>query len=767
MKICKFYLLIFWFSIGGMHGQYFNANISGVVLSDNQPLPFVNIIVQKSGMGCISDTIGKFFLQNIPPSSYTLTFSAIGYQKKDTLITLEPNQNLFLQIELLPQISTLEDVVLTGTMKEVSKLESVVPVEVYSANFFKANPTPSVFDALQNINGVRPQLNCNICNTGDIHINGLEGPYAMVTIDGMPIVSGLSTVYGLYGIPSAMIDRIEIVKGPASTLYGSEAVAGLINIITKKPTQGSSINAEIQATTWAELNTDFTAQFPINKNIHSLLGINYFNYSFPKDYNHDGFTDVTLQQRIALFNKWNVKRPFQRLTSWAARYLYEDRWGGEMTWNKNFRGTDSIYGESIFTHRWEIFGNYQLPTFEKIILQFSANGHYQNSYYGITPYFANQTINFVQMTWYKDWKNHQLLVGLATRYTYYDDNTPATQTFDTLTTPSNKPSKVFLPGLFVQDEITLHPQHKLLIGVRYDYHSVHKNILTPRLNYKWNSENLKNVLRLSLGNGYRVANIFTEDHAALTGARNVEFLENLKPETSWNTNLNFIKKFFLPNGTFIGADASVFYTYFTNKIIADYETDPNKIIYQNLAGYAISQGVSLNMEVSFPKYAKMLFGGTYLDVYSVQNNEKLPQLLTERFTAVWNLSINFFKERLIFHYTGNLYSPMRLPLLGNNDPRSPVSPWWSIQNLQCTYKTTKNLEFFIGIKNLLNWTPAKNVPFIIARASDPFDKSVVFDMNGQPIITPDNPYGLTFDPTYVYAPNQEIRAYFGLRYQWK
>src|SRR5690606_1361304 len=131
--------------------------------------------------------------------------------------------------------SALDEVVVSGTMKEVSKLDSPVPIEVYTSKFFKANPTPSLFDALQNINGVRPQLNCNVCNTGDIHINGLEGPYTMILIDRTPIVSGLSTVYGLSGIPQTIIDRVEIVKGPHSTLYGSEAVGGLINIITKRP----------------------------------------------------------------------------------------------------------------------------------------------------------------------------------------------------------------------------------------------------------------------------------------------------------------------------------------------------------------------------------------------------------------------------------------------------------------------------------------------------------------------------------------------------
>src|SRR5690606_12933343 len=125
-----------------------------------------------------------------------------------------------IRIVLQKDNRNLDEVVVSGTLREVSKLESPIPVEVYSAKFFRANPAPTIFESLQNINGVRPQVNCSVCNTGDIHINGLEGPYTMVLIDGMPIVSGLSTVYGLNGIPQALIERVEIVKGPASTLYG-------------------------------------------------------------------------------------------------------------------------------------------------------------------------------------------------------------------------------------------------------------------------------------------------------------------------------------------------------------------------------------------------------------------------------------------------------------------------------------------------------------------------------------------------------------------
>lgn len=374
--------------------------------------------------------------------------------------------------------NSLKEVVVTGTLKEVDRLESPVPVEVYTPTYFKKNPTPTIFDALQNVNGVRPQLNCNVCNTGDIHINGLEGPYTMVLIDGMPIVSSLSTVYGLSGIPNSLVERIEIVKGPASSLYGSEAVGGLINIITKNPQNAPLVSADVFGTSWQEYNADLGLKMKAGKKATALTGINYFNYNHIVDNNNDNFTDVTLQNRISVFQKWNIERKDSRLLSLAGRYFYEDRWGGDTRWTKEFRGGESIYGESIYTKRWEFIGNYQLPVKEKMLWAFSYNNHDQNSVYGNTSYLAKQKIAFSQLTWDKKVGRNDLLAGLALRYTFYDDNTPATTTADT-PNPQNNPDKIWLPGVFVQDEITLAEKHKVLLGFRYDYNSVHGNIFTP------------------------------------------------------------------------------------------------------------------------------------------------------------------------------------------------------------------------------------------------------------------------------------------------
>lgn len=754
-------LLLFLIWSFCVQSQY---SITGLVKdTKGVSLEFVNVYLPALKKGVATNNMGRFTISDIKEGNYTIVFTSVGYQKVEKTIAVNKSNNESLQVVMQETESSLGEFVVSGTMKEVSRLDSPIPVEVYTAKFFKANPTPSVFESMQNVNGVRPQLNCNVCNTGDIHMNGLEGPYTMVLIDGMPIVSGLSTVYGLTGIPQSLIERVEIVKGPASTLYGSEAVGGLINVITKKTENAPVVSVDAFTTSWRETNTDIGVKFDAGK-ASSLVGINHFAYNNPIDNNNDGFTDVTLQNRISIFNKWNFKRKSNKMFSLAGRYLYEDRWGGEINWNSNFRGGDSIYAESIYTNRWEFFGVYQLPLKEKINLSFSANGHAQNSVYGNTSFLANQYIGFGQLTWDKKvGKNHDFLIGGAYRYIYYDDNTPVTEKQGSFI-KVNTPSITHLPGLFAQDEITLTQQNKVLVGARYDYNSIHGGIVSPRINYKWNSKNKQNTLRVGVGNGYRVVNVFTEDHAALTGAREVEFTESLAPETSWNTNINFVKKILVLKDVYVGIDATAFYTYFNNKIIADYETDPNKIIYDNLKGFAESKGMALNIDISFMNGLKILAGTTLMDVFYKENGIKEDQILTEQVSGVWSVGYTFNKIRLAVDYTGNVYGPMRLPLLGELDDRPAYSPWFSIQNIQLTKKVKINWEIYGGVKNLLNYTPPANS---IARAFDPFDKQVTFDASGQAVSTANNPKGLTFDPSYVFAPNQGIRGFIGVRYTFK
>lgn len=645
----------------------------------------------------------------------------------------------------------IEEVVVTGTLKNMTKDKSPVPVEVYSAKFFEKKSSSCLLESVEMINGVRTQINCSVCNTADIHINGLEGPYTLVLIDGMPIVSSLSSVYGLSGIPNSMIDRVEVVKGPASSIYGSEAMGGIINVITKNPLKFPKLVADMSATTWGEHQTDLGLRLKLNDKIVGLLGINYFKISNKEDKNKDNFIDVAQQDRISVFNKWNIVRNKDRIANIALRYVYEDRYGGVQQWEKKYRGSNQIYGESIYTNRVEAIAHYQLPTKEKLLAQISYNYHNQNSFYGATSYAAHQSTFFTQIYWDKKWRDSDILLGVAVKNIYYDDNTPGTSSGDG---SQNKPQNDWQPGFFLQNQWQMTPTHTLLLGYRLDLSATHGAIHSPRIAYKA-TLTPQTHFRLSLGTGFRVVHLFTEDHAALTGSREVIIGEALRPERSYNANLNLDHKMYTSSG-YINLDWTGFYSYFTNKIIGDFETHPDKIIYQNLAGHFVSAGTSLSTQIKFGIPLFLNLGATYMNVYERQQpgGVKRSMLFAPKWSGNYAITYDFPKNWTL-DITGALYGPMRLPTVPN-DYRPDYSPWYHLANIQLR-KTLPNIgiELYGGVKNIFNFTP-KNP---ILRPEDPFD---YFISDAQR-----NPYAYTFDTAYGYASMLGIRGYLGIRYIFK
>ncbi len=732
------------------------GSLRGTVRSSGKPVEFAHIAIESTDIGAIADEHGRFLLTAVPEGKHNILATSVGYTAARRNVHVTSSKELVVDFEMTEDNAQLKEVVVTGTMKEVTRLASPIPVEVYSPTYFRKNPTPNIFESLSIVNGVQPQINCSVCNTGDIHINGLEGPYTMILIDGMPIVSSLSTVYGLAGIPNSMVKRMEVIKGPASTLYGSEAVGGVINIITQDAAIAPKFRSDIFATSVGEYNVDITTSLRTTK-ANSLLGVNYFNYTHPADINEDNFTDVTLQERISIFNKWSLIRPSGKNASLAVRYVHENRWGGEMQWTPEYRGSNVYYGESIVTNRAEIIGNYAFTGAHDLQLDYSYNYHLQDSYYGTTKYLANQQVGFVQLREARRIGAHDLLFGLPFRFISYDDNTSGTADIDGVNTPSN----TFLPGLFVQDEIRISNQFTTLLGARYDHHNIHGSIFTERASLKF-SPDQQHTFRLTAGSGYRVVNLFTEDHAALTGSRQVVILNDLMPERSWNVNLNYSQFIPRPNG-YINLDASLFYTYFTNKIVGDFETNPNEIIYDNLDGYAISKGVTMNADIAFSNAFKLNAGITLMEVFRVDRRlgeVEVPQLHAPKFSGTFAVTYTFEPIRLSVDLTGRVNGPMYLPIVPN-DFRPNQSPWFGLVNLQLTKSLGNRWEAYGGVKNLLNFLP--NNPLL--HPDDPFDRrgGLYFDNAGSP--RPDtNPFGYSFDTTYNYAPMQGAKGFVGVRY---
>jgi outer membrane receptor for ferrienterochelin and colicins len=730
----------------------FSQGLKGKVISEGKAAEFVNITVPSlKNIGSQADWEGKFLLENLPHGKQIIQISGVGFKTTKRFVQIQKDKITTVSFEIEPDQTALNEVVVSGTMKETLVNLSSTPIEIYTPTFFKKNPTPSLFEALNMVNGVRPQLNCSVCNTGDIHINGMEGAYTMITIDGMPILSALSTVYGLSGIPNSMVERIEVIKGPASTLYGSEAVGGLINVITKNPVKAPIVSLDLNSTSYGEYTLDGAVKAKIGK-ANTMLSANYFNFQNRFDKNNDGFTDVTLQNRISIFNKWSFERKQNRTFTMASRYVYEDRFGGELNWQKEDRGGDKIYGESILTKRWELISNYQLPIDnQQVNFHFSYNNHDQNSFYGNKAYLAKQEIAFGQLIWDKKiGKNHDALFGLALRFTFYDDNNTLTQ--DENDSTLNKPSKTCLPGAFFQDEIKLNARNTVLVGLRYDYNAIHGGIFSPRVNWKYNS-NKSDIFRLSFGTGYRVVNLFSEDETAYSGARKVVVKPNLNPEKSWNTNLNY-QKIITSTIGFISMDASIFYTYFTNKVVADYDTDPSKVIFDNLKGYGELKGASFNVETNLTNGLKFTLGTTYTDIYRIENKVKIRQKKTPIFTTNYAVSYTHPKSQIAFDFTGNVYGSMDLPLI-TNDIRSAQSPIFNISNLQISRRFNNGLQIYLGAKNLFNFFPEQKIIYQAKELQAEQIKTSALSTF---------PQGYYFNTDAGFSPIQGIRGFLGVRW---
>ncbi len=738
--------------------------LEGKVTSVDGSIPGATVRLLETDKASVTDIEGGFTITNVPNGEYKLEIRSVGY--KSQLVKIDLNKsNEFLNINLEESTLDMDAVVVTGTMQPTFVTQSPIKVEVITSkhlNTYIPMASSSIVEGITLVNGVQEVVACGVCFTNSISINGLPGPYTAILMDGTPIYGNLASVYGLNGIPSMIIDRFEVIKGPSSTLYGSEAVAGVINIITKDPENQPLISADVMGTSHMESFGNFAITPKLGKS-KGFIGLNYAYINDFDDRNGDGFGDNVNLDRISLFSKWDIHRSSGKKFSVAAKYYYEDRRNGveDFLRDRNYRslrGSDLIYGESIYTNRFEVFGTYELPISENVKIDYSLSGHDQNSYYGSDFYEAKQQIAFANLVWNKRLKGHQILTGFTSRYQLYDDNTVATEGELNMVTVNN-PDRQYIPGLFAQDEWEINPRFTVLAGARLDHYKQHGLIAAPRLNLKvdlneWTS------LRSNFGTGFRVVNLFTEDHAFITGQREVVIAEELNPEESYNASLNLNHVFVLgPVQGMIDIDA--YYTYFTNKIIPDYE-NPTQIIYANAAGHAISRGIGFNINQEFTFPLSMNIGMNFQDVTETEPdengvNQKRKIEFAPEWTSIITANYQFKKAGLTLAYTWRTTGSMTLPEVfdldaeGNplSEPRATVSDAFAIHNLQVTKKLGSSFSLYGGVQNFLD-----------------------FVQPGSPLIGFNDPnsspgFSDSFDTSYAFAPIHGREFYIGLNWSLK
>ena len=625
-----------------------------------------------------------------------------------------------------PPPVTLDSLVITGTLLERTVSASPVKVEIVTARFLQRAVTNSLLESVQLMTGLGQQVDCGVCYTSNIRINGMEGPYTAVLIDGAPLMSALATVYGLSGINPAIVERVEIVKGPMSTLYGSEAMGGVINVITKDPRFAPALSVSSYGTSHGETNLDLAASPRLGRTRLLVSGSLAHNGRFV-DGNDDNFSDLPLVTRGALFTKLSVGPPARRVLDLSAKLYGEDRFGGVREWTRAHRGSSEIYGESIRTWRAEFAGTWRPGGDPALRIDLAGNWHDQDSWYGDLPFRATQWTGFAQaVRATRLHPRHELLVGVALRLHHYDDDTPATA----------EPERRAIPGVLAQLESALAAPLSAVAGLRLDRHTAHGAILSPRLGLRWTPA-LATTIRASGATGFRVVSVFTEDHAALTGARTVVIAEELRPERSWTVTGGLQQVLALGDDA-LTIELDAFHTRFTNKIQPDYNTDPTLIVYANLQGHATTRGLSATL--SAPQGALPLgvrLGGTWQRVETVVEGQARPLEFAPVFKGEFTLSRESERRGWTLDWTGRLVGPMQLPEFPGKASRSP---WYTEQSLQVTQRLAPNTFFIGAIRNLANY-----------RQRDP-------------IIGADDPFGPDFDTYHVYGPVQGRRVMIGVQH---
>lgn len=741
-------------------GSSAQVTVFGTIVDADQPgqsIPFVNVRVDGTTRGVAADARGEYDLQ-LEAGTHTLVYSAVGYKSHRETLTLGSRLRVRKDIALKTSVHQSEGLVVTGTMTEVSTSDSPVKVSLLPSRFLETVPTANVMEVIDRVNGLYQQIDCGVCYTNNIRINGVDGPNTAVLIDGMPVMSSLATVYGLNGISPMLIKQVEVVKGPMSTLYGSEALGGVVNIRTKDPGTTPLFSANIYTTQHREHVAEVSA-VALRGRDNVLVSGTLLSATDYHDNNGDGFSDRPFQERLALFSKYSRKDRFgfQR-GSLVAKWYQEDRNAGTAAFLERpeaLRGSDRIYGEAILTRRAELIG--MLNVTPSVKLEAAGSVHDQDSYYGDSAYLASQQDGFLQGTWTPfmpdQWDDHGILVGAAMRVQRYDDASGVTGDYDEEgNLIENRPDTRLIPGLFVQDDWEVSASMRALTGLRIDYQPEHGWITSPRVALKWSVSDLT-ALRLNAGTGFRVVNLFTEDHAAYTGGRATVILEELDPERSLSTTAA-VQHVLTGLGSPITLDLDAFWTRFSNKIEPDYDT-PGQVRYRNLDGYYQTRGFAAQVQGTLPGSVSYSVGGTWMDVDIVEDGIRSPHEFAPSFqgtaTITWNAP-----GGMVLDYTARVVGPMKLPdydaatradyLAATGKPLYSTSPTYAVHNVQMTRDIRGDqgrlIQIYAAIENVLGY-----------RQSSP----LIGFHEGNP------GFADSFDTAYVYGPIEGRHVGVGVR----
>lgn len=583
-------------------------------------LPYATVLIVETGKGTVTDAEGYFRFKEIPAGEYTLKVQSMGYNTQTKKITVSKDFTVDVHFVMEEETIMTDEVVVSANRNETSRKVAPVVVNVMSNKLFEAVNSTDLAKSLNYQSGLRVENNCQNCGFPQVRINGLEGPYSQILINSRPVMSTLSGVYGLEQIPTNMIERVEVVRGGGSALFGANAVGGTINIITRDPVsnsfQVSSTMSNLNGKVW-EQYVGANASLVSSDNSYGIALYQSYRNRNPYDADNDGFSELG-KLNMNTFGLRSYYRPtqFSRI-SLEYHTTNEFRRGG----NK----LDLQPHETDITEQTKHIINSGGLTYDvffneyrhKLSVYGSAQHTDRNSYYG-----ADKNANAYGKT--KD----LTAVGGAMYVGNMDDClfSPATFTggveysynsLHDVMTGYNRDLRQYVRIFsgFAQNEWKM-TYFTLLAGFRLDKHNLIDNIIfSPRVNLLWKPTD-KIQGRLTWSTGFRAPQAYDEDlHVAAVGgeAMIIRLADGLKPERSnsfsgsvdWGFNFGHFQSNLLVEGFYTSLD-NVFYL---TKVGADADTGAE--IQERRNGYgARVYGANIDYKIAHGREAQLQLGFT-------------------------------------------------------------------------------------------------------------------------------------------------------------
>lgn len=566
--------------------QKTDANIVGHVIDHKtgEHLPYIAISVKGTTIGTTTDATGHYFLKELPEGKFTIEAKFIGYQTAQQTVTVKKGNTLEINFELEESNVSLNEVVVSANRNETSRRLAPTLVSILDVKTFDKTNSTSLADGLSFQPGLRVENNCQNCGFTQVRMNGLEGAYSQILIDSRPIFSSLAGVYGLEQIPANMVERVEVVRGGGSALFGSSAIAGTINIITKEPTRNSAQLSHsimsIGGKSDFDNNTGFNASLVTDDHKMGVMVFGQRRSRSAYDHDGDGFSEIPqLDSRTLGFRSFIKTGTYSRIT-FEYHNMHEFRRGGD---NLNKPPHEAYIAEQVESfidggglkydmyspdsrHRFSIYTATQLTN--------------RKSYYGggepakeLTGNETKEEIENYNNRMNSYGKTKDITYSVGGQYSYEIDELlfmPSEITagieynYDKLSDQSGYRAEaidqqVNTKSIFAQNEWK-NSKWSFLIGGRIDKHSLLKNaVFNPRANVRYNPTPDINI-RISYGEGFRAPQLFDEDlHVDIAAGEHIisqrspdlkeEKSQSVSLSTDWyhkigNTELNFLAEGF-------------------------------------------------------------------------------------------------------------------------------------------------------------------------------------------------------------------------------